>query len=297
MTPAGAAARSRTDFRAYFFAFAAMSLFCCEAAFARLLGPAIDLGQLMVIRATMQLAFLTLWLRGDFGAMFATGRAWLHLTRGVLSVTGLAAYFYVFATMPMTTATVVMFAGVLVTVFAARFVLGEAVGWQRAVAALVGFAGVALVVRPEATTISLSLLAAVYLVVNTAGITLATKDLARSEPTHVIMAWIATTMLATALPFALIWPTWPTPEVFLYMLGIGLCGTIGQFASVTAIRMADVSALAPVNYMRIVLASAIGYWLFGELLDWWSLIGAGIVTASALFITLHETRRSGEPER
>lgn len=281
---------SGTRPKAYFLAFGAVTLFSLQAAFARAIGPGIDLAQVGVVRAVVQLAFLWLWLGPRLGTSFATLRAAMHGGRGLLSVAGLAAYFYVFANMPMANATVLSFAGVLVTTVAAQLVLREAVGWRRWTATIVGFAGVLVVLRAGTTPFDGVLLAGIYMAANGAAINLATKGLTRTEPTQTIMAWISLTTLAVALPFAVAMSALPTMQDMALMLGIGLAGTLGQYGVISAYRLADVSAIAPVLYMRIVVASAIGYVAFAEIVDMPTVFGAAVVTASALYITRYEAK-------
>lgn len=282
--------------RAFLWAFAAVLLFSIEAAFARAIGPDIDLGQIGVLRALAQLAFLRLWIGPALSNSFATQRPALHLSRGFLSATGLAAYFYVFAHLPMATGTVMVFAGILVTTMAAPVLLKESVGWRRWTAAIAGFIGVLIVVRPGGGPLEPALAAGLYLAANSAAINIATKGLTRTEPTETIMAWIAATMLAASLPLAALFFAWPSWSHLALMVGIAVVGTLGQYASVTAYRLADVSAVAPVLYTRIVLATAIGWLVFGEAVDAATILGAAIVTGSALYITLRESRLARERE-
>lgn len=192
--------------------------------------------------------------------------------------------------MPMANATVLSFAGVLVTTVAAQLVLREAVGWRRWTATIVGFAGVLVVLRAGATPFDGVLLAGIYMAANGAAINLATKGLTRTEPTQTIMAWISLTTLAVALPVAVATSALPTMHDMALLLGIGLAGTLGQYGVISAYRLADVSAIAPVLYMRIVVASAIGYVAFAEIVDMPTVFGAAVVTASALYITRYEAK-------
>jgi drug/metabolite transporter (DMT)-like permease len=285
-----------TGARAFLFAFAAVSLFSLEAAFARAIGPGIDLAQIGVIRALVQFGFLRIWLGSGVVNAFATSRPSMHLGRGLLSVTGLAAYFFVFANLPMATATVLSFAGVLVTTVAAQVILRESVGWRRWSATIVGFCGVLIVLRPGAVPFDWVVLVGLYMAANGAAINIATKGLTRTEPTQTIMAWISLTTIAVSLPVALLTFTVPTGSNLAFMIGIGVTGTLGQYASISAYRLADVSAIAPVLYVRIVLASAIGYLAFAETLEPLTVLGAAIVTASALYITIREAKLARERE-
>jgi drug/metabolite transporter (DMT)-like permease len=140
------------------------------------------------------------------------------------------------------------------------------------------------------------LFAGLFLAVNGAAINLATKGLTRTEPTPTIMLWIAATLLLVSLPFVLFAFRMPTVPTLLLMIGIGLVGTLGQYASVTAFRLADVSAVAPVLYTRIVIATFIGMLVFAEQPDFLTLVGAAIVTTSALYITIRESKLAKERE-
>lgn len=278
-----------TGLRAFSLAFLAMLLFALEAAFAKAIGQRIDLAQIGVIRSVIQLAFLAALLKRGFAASFRTERPGMHLTRGLLSVTGLAAYFYIYAHLPMATATVLSFSGVLFTTMMAQTVLKEAVGWRRWSATIIGFCGILIVVRPGSQPLDFAVFIGIYFALNGAGINIATKGLTRTESTVTIMAWIAAITLIVALPISAFTFAMPSAYNFWLMVGIGVTGTIGQYASVTAYRLVDVSAIAPVLYFRIVIAAAIGYFVFSEVLDAATIIGSAIVTLSALYITIRES--------
>jgi drug/metabolite transporter (DMT)-like permease len=285
-----------TGLRAFALAFLAILLFAMEAAFAKAIGTGIDLAQIGVIRSVIQFAFLAAVLKRGFAASFRTERPGMHVTRGLLSVTGLAAYFYIYAHLPMATATVLSFSGVLFTTMLAQTVLKEAVGWRRWSATIIGFCGILIVVRPGSQPFEFAMLVGIYFALNGAGINIATKGLTRTERTATIMAWIAAITLIVALPISAFTFAMPSAYSFWLMVCIGVSGTIGQFASVAAYRLADVSAIAPVLYFRIVIAAAIGYFVFSEVLDAATILGSAIVTLSALYITIRESRLARERE-
>jgi drug/metabolite transporter (DMT)-like permease len=278
----------RTVLRAYGLAFLAMLLFTIEAALARLIGPAINAPQVGLVRSAIQVIFLALWLRGSFRLAFTSDRPWMHVTRGMLSAIGIVAYYYVFATLPQATATVIFFGSIVFTTMAAGPVLGEVVGWRRWAASLVGFAGILVVARPTTIGLDWPVIVALLLAVNGAGISLATKGLTRTESTATIMGFIALTTTVINLPWAVATWNWPAGWVWAVTLLIGLAGTFGQWCSISSYRGADASGIAPVQYLRIVLSTAIGVALFGETPDASTVVGGLLVAGSALYITLHE---------
>jgi drug/metabolite transporter (DMT)-like permease len=147
-----------------------------------------------------------------------------------------------------------------------------------------------LVVRPSVIPFDLTLAAALFLALNAAAINLTTKDLTRSESTATMMSWIALTTLAISIPWSLLSWTWPPWTTSLLMVGIALLGMAGQYASITAYRYADASALAPVSYVRIVVSGFIGAVVFGEVFEIPTLVGSAVITGSALYLAVHESK-------
>jgi drug/metabolite transporter (DMT)-like permease len=278
----------RAVLRAYGLAFSAMVMFTLEAVFIRMIGPEANAPQLALLRCIIQFGFLFLWLRGSFRLAFTSQRPMMHVLRGMLSAIGSVAYFYVFANLPLATATVIFFGNVIFTTAAAGPLLGETVGWRRWTATIVGFIGILIVVRPASVTFDLPLLIGLLLAVNSAGIQLATKGLTRTEPTPTIMGYIALMTTVVNLPWALATWDWPSGWIWTLTIVIGVVGTLGQWASIQSFRGADASGIAPVQYLRIVLSAILGAWLFAEMPDTQTVIGATLVTLSALYITVRE---------
>jgi drug/metabolite transporter (DMT)-like permease len=272
------------------FAVAAVLLFTLEATLAKVIGPQINAAQVTLLRGLVQIAVIVSVFRGGFPAALRTRRPFGHVGRGMLSAVGAVAYFHVFANMPLGIATVIFFSSILFTTALAGPFLAEVVGWRRWCAALVGFAGMVAVVRPGAIPFDLTLAAALFLALNAAAINLTTKDLTRTERTVTMMIWIALTTLAISIPWSLAVWTWPTWTTLWLMVGIAALGMAGQYASITAYRFADASALAPVYYTRIVISGIIGAVMFGEVFDIPTLVGSAAITASALYIAIHEGR-------
>jgi drug/metabolite transporter (DMT)-like permease len=104
------------------------------------------------------------------------------------------------------------------------------------------------------------------------------------------MAYIAIiTTLGSMVPGLLAWQT-PTPTQALWLLVIGVFGPAGQYLAIRAFRLGEASALAPVDYARLLYAVAAGYLIFAELPDRYTVAGAGIIVASTLYITLREAQ-------
>ena len=85
---------------------------------------------------------------------------------------------------------------------------------------------------------------------------------------------------------------WRTPEGYelLALLLIAVFGPLGQYINIIAIRTAEASSLAPIDYTRLLFNSTAGFLLFAEIPDRWTVLGAAIIVCSTFFLMRHETR-------
>jgi drug/metabolite transporter (DMT)-like permease len=90
---------------------------------------------------------------------------------------------------------------------------------------------------------------------------------------------------------AMVPAVWVTPSWNAVLLGIfiGVASTAGQWIVVLAFRYADASVLAPFSYVQLLWVSILGFLLFGEMPDVWTVTGAGFIVASGLY-TAHRER-------
>ncbi|MEO8113117.1 MAG: DMT family transporter [Phenylobacterium sp.] len=229
------------------------------------------------------------------GAAFATTRPGILLFRSSAGTIGLILSFYAFQKLPLADANALSFTRTLWLVPLAAFVLREKVGPLRIAAALVGFAGVLLMVRPGSADgfamglPALAMLASSLLFALTVtGMKVMTRD---HSPT-VLLVWAVTLGLVFSLPGALITWRWPTPLDLGLLCLMGVIGTATQACYIKGMQIGDAAAMAPVDYSRLVFTVAAGFFLFHEVPSLWTLAGASVVVASTLFITWREQQHA-----
>lgn len=225
------------------------------------------------------------------GAAFATTRPGIMFFRSAAGTLGMILSFYAFQEMPLADANALSFTRTLWLVPLAAFVVGEAVGPLRIGAALVGFLGVLLMVRPGASgefalgLPALAMLTASFLFALTiTGMKVMTRD---HSPT-VLLVWAATLGFLFSIPGAFFGWRWPAPMDLALLCAMGVLGTITQACYIKGMQQGDAAAMAPIDYTRLVFSVAAGFLLFHELPSAWTMAGAGIVVASTLFITIRE---------
>ena len=121
------------------------------------------------------------------------------------------------------------------------------------------------------------------------------KSLTRTESSLTITAYMTIMLLPFTLVAALPFWQWPTWEQLGWCAGMGVFGTVGHLAFNQAFRLADIGATLPLDYLRLVWATCLGFVLFGELPGVWYVVGGTIIFASATYIGIREARLARRP--
>jgi drug/metabolite transporter (DMT)-like permease len=225
------------------------------------------------------------------GAAFTTTRPWILIFRAITGTVGMILSFYAFQEMPLADANALSFTRTLWLVPLAAFVVREKVGPLRIGAAVVGFVGVLIMLRPGAGGSfaiglpALAMLAAAFLFAFTVT---GMKVLTRDHSVMVILVWSAVLGLILAIPGAVL--TWRVPGLrdFLLLCAMGAIATVNQACYIKGMQAGEAAVMAPIDYTRLIFSAAAGFFLFAEVPSRWTWIGAGIVVAATLFITLRE---------
>lgn len=280
--------------RAICWALGAALIFSAMGLLAKDLGSRYNPIEVAFFRATFGLIpLLPTFRRSGFGAL-RTARPLQHLLRGLVGVAGMFLGFYAVARLPLATSTAISFTTPLYMIFMAVLFLGEEVRWRRWSATLVGFMGVLLIVRPfDGPVDPPTLLALASAFIASIAITLV-KRLSGTEPAATIVFYLSViATICSAIPSYFVWQS-PGPFDLLLMLLMGLCGGTGQLLITRAYAEGEATAVAPVDYLRLLFAILFGYLVFGELPTRWTLIGSAVIIGSTLYIA-HRERQLRHP--
>lgn len=224
-------------------------------------------------------------------AVYATTRPGILFFRSAAGTLAMILSFYAFQKLPLADANALSFTRTLWLVPLAAFVVRESIGGLRIGAAVVGFAGVLLMIRPGAGgefavgVPALAMLAASLLFALTiTGMKVMTRDHAPS----VLLVWAMTLGLIFSIPGAVLTWRWPAPVDFALLCAMGVMGTITQACYIKGMQIGDAAAMAPIDYTRLVFAAVIGFLVFQEIPTVWTLAGAAVVVTSTLIITWRE---------
>ena len=219
-----------------------------------------------------------------------------QFARGAVHTLGLGLWFTAIPHITLADTTAIGFTGPIFIMVGAALMFGEKMRWERWLAALIGFAGVLIVVAPKLTGAggSYSLLMLASSPVFAASF-LMTKGLTRYERPAVIVVWQSISVTLFSLPLALAAWHSPTPLQWLAFVACGILGSAGHYCLARSYTIADISATQSVKFLDLVWASVLGWLMFADTPSRSTLIGGIVICASTLWIARREAR--GAPAR
>jgi len=234
------------------------------------------------------LVMLPFILRAGFRAYHPKGLAG-QLWRGAAHTSGMLMWFMALPHLPLADTTAIGFTGPIFVMIGAVLFFREPMIWARWAAALIGFAGVMIVVWPKLSGSNgfydLVMLGSAPLF---AASQLITKALTRRDRTEVIVVWQCLTISLFSFPLAMLQWVWPTPMQCLLFLGAGVLGSCAHYAATQAYRVADVSATQPVRFLDLIWATLMGFLVWGDLPTSSTLVGGLVIFAATTWVARRE---------
>ena len=225
-----------------------------------------------------------------------TGRPGLQLMRGAALLGSSLFFISSLRFLPIAEASATGFVSPLFVTALSIIFLGEKVGLRRWVATALGLVGVIIILRPGSGAFHPAAFFPLVSALAWACTLIMTRMLSGSERAITTMTYssIAGVGILTALvPLVWVAPSW---HDILFGIFIGLASTVGQWIVVLAFRYANASVLAPFSYTQLLWVSILGFLIFGELPDGWTVTGAAFIVASGLYTAHRErVRRSQLP--
>jgi drug/metabolite transporter (DMT)-like permease len=268
----------------------ALLVFANMEALAKRLSADYPVLQLVWARYTFHVAAMAPFLlaRSRLRGLLATHRLGLQLLRSLFLLGMTLFFFWGISRLPLADATALMFVSPLIVTVLSVPMLGEQVGWRRYAAVAVGFCGMIVLLRPGGAVqwaVLLPLTAAVCYALYQ----LTTRLLVATEPTVTTLAYTASVGLVVSnIAAPLVWVA-PDAAGWAGLVAVGILAAMGNALFILAFR-APASLLAPFNYVHLLWATALGWLVFGQLPDRWTVIGALVICASGLYVFHRETK-------
>ncbi|MDF2095633.1 DMT family transporter [Aquibaculum arenosum] len=215
----------------------------------------------------------------------------LHALRGTLMMAGAYLYFTSLSFLPLAEATALIFAAPIFITALSVPLLGEAVGWRRWSAVLLGFIGVLIIVQPGGEAFQAASLLPVAAAFLYAIFMMSARWLGSGESMWTMMLYVVLFPMIYSAPFALqVWEPVHTPDLWFF-LAIAVCGNLGITLIGQAFRSAPAAVVAPFDYTALIWATGLGWLIWGDIPQSWTIVGALVIMISGIIIVLREAAR------
>jgi len=241
-------------------------------------------------RYTFHFLFIMVFLlQGAPGKILRTRNIKMQILRSFLLFSAGITFWAGLMYLPLADCTVMAFISpLLVTVLSVLF-LGEKFGSHRWKVVVIGLVGALIVIRPGMGIVSWAVVLPLMAAAFYATLQITTRVLGQQDNalTTLFYTSICGTIFSSVMA-VFFWQT-PTPYQWLMLMWLGLIGAIGHYFMIKAFERAPASLLAPFDYVTLVWATLLGYFIFGDLPDGWTIIGGIIIVASGLYLVRRES--------
>jgi drug/metabolite transporter (DMT)-like permease len=224
--------------------------------------------------------------------LWRTRHLGVQLARSLCLVVATTFFFGALRFVPLAEGSAINFMVPIFAVLLATPVLGERPTRARWAAAIGGFAGILILVRPGAALFQWATALMVLGAVANAMYQLLTRKVAGDAPMTTLFysALVGTVGLSLAVPFA-VSPADVTLSNVAFLVLLGLLAGLGHWLLIGAYIAAPASLLAPFTYLQMIWAVLYGYAVFRQLPDALSFLGIGVIVASGVALVVHEGRK------
>lgn len=223
-------------------------------------------------------------------------RKGLHATRGAIQVLQLCMGITGLKYVTIAKFTALRFTGPLFATILMIIFLGERFHMRRAVALIIGFMGALVILRPGIIPIEYATLLPIGSAAAWAVISIIIKILTRTDSSITITLYSTVFMIPIAFLVALPVFALPNWEELFLLVAVGVFNSIGHVCRAQAFKEADVSAVVPVEFTRLIWVSIFGFFLFGEVPEIWVWIGGIMIFSSNTYIAIRE-RNLGKTDK
>ena len=217
-----------------------------------------------------------------------------HFLRAILGLPAMLIYFSALVLLPIEKLTAISFVVPLIVTILAVFFLGEKIYIDRTLALILGFSGMLVIIRPGFVDISIG----VYMVLFSALLwsinIIITKKISKDDSAITILAYQSIFMSLLSFFIVLFFWEMPSLKTFIYLILAAMCGTVLHLTLNHAFKLVDVSMTQPYSFLNLVFASIIGYFVFDEIPDLYTWIGALIIFTGVLIISYREMKLDKE---
>ncbi len=250
--------------------------------------------QILWIRYVFFVGFALLVAHRGAGirAALRTPRPVLQIVRSIILIAEMGLFILTLRYLPLADVHAIAAVTPLIVTALSVPVLGERVGIRRWLAVLVGFAGVIIIVRPGFQEIGFANIMVLIASVSYAIYQVMTRLVSRTDSAETTLLYSAIVGCIAATFVGPLYWEWPTAGAWAWLMVAALMGSLAHFCLIAATGMAPPARLQPFTYALMVFATIMGFLVFGQFPDAYTVTGALIVVASGLYTFYREQVRA-----
>jgi drug/metabolite transporter (DMT)-like permease len=270
---------------------ATLLCFSLMAIAARELTTEMSTMEILVFRNAVAIVVMAPFVLGRGLVGLRTRNTKLHLMRAVVQLGGQFGWIYGITLLSLADVTALEFTIPMWTLLLAVVFLGETARRTRVVATVAGLIGVVVILRPGLAVVSPAALVVLASAACYAGSGVLVKYLTRSEDATMIVFYMNLFQLPmVAIPALFVWVN-PDLADWPLILAWGLSGLGAHYTMARGLRLADITLIFPLDFLRLPLIAVVGWLLYAEALDPWTALGAVIIFAGNYYSIRRETRK------
>ncbi len=220
-----------------------------------------------------------------------------QLLRGLLFVANTFLIVYCLSVLPLPVVSAILFASPILVAILSGPLLGETVTWRRWAAAIAGFIGVLVIVRPAGAAFTWLMLLPIAPALTSSLRDIVTRRLTRTDGSISILFWSNALIVPVGLATSLAGSPWQpvTASVAAWLAFNALLNLSAHFLMIHALRIADASLVAPFKYTGLIWAFLLGLVIWGYVPDLWTIAGTVLIVASGLTALERRPRLAAQP--
>ncbi len=263
----------------------ATALFAIVAAMAKVAVNEYHVLQILFFRQVLVFLSCLPSIAKSFPGSLITQHPKIHASRLLGAFVALSCSIWAVAVLPLTTAITLGFAQVFFVALLALSFLNESIGKHRIIAVIAGFIGVVIIMRPGVEgMVDVYALIPILGALGAGVAVISVRKLSQTESTATLLVYQSVFVGALA-GVPLFW-LWITPDFTgtVLLLAMAVLATIANWVGVKALRLGEASVVGNIQYMQLIYAAILGYFLFDEVPDKYTIVGATVIIGSSIYI-------------
>ena len=226
--------------------------------------------------------------------VFKTKHIKKHFIRSLLNLPAMLLYFSTLILLPIEKVTAISFIVPIIVTILAVFFLKEKIYIYRSLALIIGFGGMLIILRPGVIDISIGVYMALFSSLLWSIVIIITKKISKDDSSITILSYQSLFMTIFSFFIVLFFWEMPSTKTFVYLIFAAACGTILHLTLNHAYKLVDVSMTQPYSFLSLVFASLIGFFVFNEIPDLFTWLGASVIFVGVLIISYREMKLDKE---